>query len=172
MRPFLYLFLSSSVLLGQQSVNAELLRKIELMEQRIRALETELAELKAEAEAAQGAPAPTLPPMAEVLPSEGTSSADFLDRETRMPVSGYMDFHLNKPSGEPAIADMHRFVLLFGHSFNDRIQFWAELELEHALVSSEEESGELELEQAYIDFRLKPWLSLRSGIVLTPVGLI
>ncbi len=132
MRPFLYLFLSSSVLLGQQSVNAELLRKIELMEQRIRALETELAELKAEArgkpaeaeaEAAQGAPAPTLPPMAEVLPSEGTSSADFLDRETRMPVSGYMDFHVNKPSGEPAIADMHRFVLLFGHSFNDRIQF-------------------------------------------------
>ena len=111
-------------------------------------------------------------PMAEVLPSPGTSSADFTNREIRMPVSGYMDYHFNKPNGEPGTADFHRFVLLFGHSFNERIQFWSELELEHALVEGGEHSGELELEQAYLDFRIKPWLNVRSGIMLTPVGLI
>jgi hypothetical protein len=124
--------------------------------------------------AAQAAPLPVAEalPMAEVLPSEGTRSADFSSREFRMPVSGYMDYHFNKPDGQPGTADFHRFVLLFGHSFNDRIQFWSELELEHALVEGGEESGELELEQAYLDFRIKPWLNVRSGIMLAPVGLI
>jgi hypothetical protein len=89
-----------------------------------------------------------------------------------MPVSGFMDYHFNKPEDQPGIADMHRFVLLFGHSFNDRIQFWSELELEHALVEGGEESGELELEQAYLDFRVKPWLNFRGGVMLAPVGMI
>jgi hypothetical protein len=46
------------------------------------------------------------------------------------------------------------------------------LEIEHAFVEGAEESGELELEQAYLDFLLKPWLNVRTGIMLTPVGLI
>ncbi len=110
--------------------------------------------------------------MAEVIPTTGTRSADFYARETRMPFSGYMDYHFNKPEGEPGVADFHRFVLLFGHSFNHRIQFWSELELEHAFVEGGEEGGELELEQAYLDFLVKPWLNFRSGIMLAPVGLI
>jgi hypothetical protein len=111
-------------------------------------------------------------PMAEVLPSPGTESADFFSREVRMPVSGYMDYHFNKPNGEPGVGDFHRFVLLFGHSFNRRIQFWSELELEHAFVEGGEGTGELELEQAYLDFLVKPWLNFRAGVMLTPVGLI
>ncbi|MEX2301861.1 MAG: porin [Bryobacterales bacterium] len=177
----------------------ELLKRLDLLETRVRELEAELARLRgegtpqqAQAEAAQPvkdqpqavaavteapvpAPRPDVPrklPMAEVLPSPGSSSADFASQEIRMPISGYMDYHFNKPNGEPGTADFHRFVLLFGHSFNDRIQFWSELELEHALVEGGEPSGELELEQAYLDFRIKPWLNVRSGIMLTPVGLI
>src|SRR5262245_53127993 len=46
------------------------------------------------------------------------------EEEERLPVAGYMDFHLNKPQGEPAQLDFHRFVLLFGHSFSNRIKFW------------------------------------------------
>jgi len=92
--------------------------------------------------------------------------------ESRLPFSGYMDFHFNKPRGEPGQLDFHRFVLLFGHSFSDRIKFWSELELEHALVEGREEKGELELEQAYLDFLLTPYLSFRGGILLAPVGLI
>lgn len=177
--------------------DAEMEKRLELLEQRIVQLESllkkggseptpELAERVPEPPpqpAQQQAPAAPSPapttavafadkPMAEVL-SDGTAGAgDYLSRELRMPVSGYMDYHFNKPEDQPGIADMHRFVLLFGHSFNDRIQFWSELELEHALVEGGEESGELELEQAYLDFRVKPWLNFRGGVMLAPVGMI
>jgi hypothetical protein len=83
-----------------------------------------------------------------------------------------MDFHFNKPQGEPAQLDFHRFVLLFGHSFSNRIKFWSELEVEHALVEGREEKGELELEQAYLDFLIKPYFNFRAGMLLAPVGLI
>jgi hypothetical protein len=175
---------------------AVLLRRMEVLEARVRELEAQLAAMKAgpgghaeqpappqAAEAAlASAAAEQIPqpaqasqralPMAEVLSGAGTASADFASREIRMPVSGYMDYHFNKPEGQPGRSDFHRFVLLFGHSFNERIQFWSELELEHALVEGGDENGELELEQAYLDFRLKPWLNVRSGIMLAPVGLI
>jgi hypothetical protein len=181
---------------AQPPGSADLLQRLDALEARVRELEAELVDLrgkeagqKGPTEAVQPEPgqpgplaaaieapaqqqAPRQLPMAEVLPSPGTSSADFASREFRMPVSGYMDYHFNKPGGEPGTADFHRFVLLFGHSFNDRIQFWSELELEHALVEGGESKGELELEQAYLDFRIKPWLTVRSGIMLTPVGLI
>jgi Phosphate-selective porin O and P len=170
-------------------------RRMELLEARVLELEAELAAWRAEkgdraeqtaavgqtehtpaaAEPEEQQPVEAAQPklaMAEVLPREGTQSADFTSSEMRMPVSGYMDYHFNKPQGQPSTADFHRFVLLFGHSFNERIQFWSELELEHALVEGGEENGELELEQAYLDFRLKPWLNLRSGVMLAPVGLI
>ena len=65
-----------------------------------------------------------------------------------------MDFHFNKAEGEDGVLDFHRFVLLFNHSFTDRLRFVGELELEHAFVEGLEEAGELELEQAYLDFLL------------------
>jgi hypothetical protein len=89
------------------------------------------------------------------------------------PVSGYMDFHFNKPTdATPGVLDFHRFVLLFTHRFSDRLRVVSELELEHAVVEGLEEGGELELEQAYIDFLAKPWLNFRAGMLLVPVGII
>jgi hypothetical protein len=88
------------------------------------------------------------------------------------PVSGYMDFHVNKPTDLPATVDFHRFVLLFSHRFSDRLRFVGELELEHAVVEGLEEGGEIELEQAYIDFLAKPSLNFRAGMLLVPVGII
>src|SRR4029453_7026427 len=81
-------------------------------------------------------------------------------------------FHYNKPDEEDPLLDFHRFVLLFNHGFTDRLRFIGELELEHALVEGLEESGELELEQASPDFRPKPALNLRAGMLLAPVGII
>jgi len=89
------------------------------------------------------------------------------------PVSGYMDFHFNEPTdATPGILDFHRFVLLFTHQFSDRLRFVSELELEHAVVEGLEEGGELELEQAYIDFLATPALNFRAGMLLVPVGII
>jgi hypothetical protein len=87
-------------------------------------------------------------------------------------VSGYMDFHYNKDELADGRLDFHRFVLLFTHSFSDRIRFVSELELEHALVEGLEEAGELELEQAYLDFLLTRAFNVRAGMLLMPVGII
>jgi hypothetical protein len=92
--------------------------------------------------------------------------------EARLPVAGYMDFHANKESGDPFRPDFHRFVLLFGHSFSDRIKFWSEVEIEHALVEGGEETGEVAVEQAYLDFFVKPYFNLRAGMLLTPMGIV
>lgn len=88
------------------------------------------------------------------------------------PISGYMDFHYNKPEGLDGVLDFHRFVLIFQHSFSERIRFVGELEVEHALVEGLEEKGELELEQAYVDFLLTRGFNVRAGMLLVPVGII
>ena len=87
------------------------------------------------------------------------------------PISGYMDFHVNDAQHADPVLDFHRFVLLFTHSFSERVRFVSELELEHAVVSPETD-GELELEQAYVDFLLGRPFNLRAGMVLAPVGVI
>lgn len=88
------------------------------------------------------------------------------------PISGYMDFHLNKPEGGDPSLDFHRFVLILNHSFSSRIRFVGELEIEHAFVEGLEESGEVELEQAYIDFLITRSFNVRAGMLLVPIGII
>jgi hypothetical protein len=63
-------------------------------------------------------------------------------------------------------------VLLFAHRFSDRLRFVGELELEHGVVEGLEEGGELELEQAYIDFLVTSAVNFRAGMLLVPVGII
>ncbi len=87
-------------------------------------------------------------------------------------LSGYMEAHFNKVEDLPAEADFHRFVLMVGHRFSDLIKFWSEVEIEHAFVEGDEESGEVALEQAYVDLTFNRRANLRAGMVLIPVGII
>jgi hypothetical protein len=83
-----------------------------------------------------------------------------------------MEIHLNMVEDLPAEADLHRFVLMVGHSFSDRIKFWSEVEIEHAFLEGGEESGEVAVEQAYVDLAINRRFNVRAGMVLTPVGII
>src|SRR5580765_5226959 len=87
-------------------------------------------------------------------------------------LSGYMDFHFNKPELADGTLDFHRFVLLVTHRFSDRIRFVGELELENGFVEGLEQSDELELEQAYVDFLLSRRFNIRAGMLLMPIGII
>lgn len=89
-------------------------------------------------------------------------------------VSGYMEVHLNKEEHQPTQADLHRFVLMVGHRFSDRLKFWSEVEVEHAFVEVEggEETGEVAIEQAYMDLMVNRRFNLRAGMVLVPVGIV
>ncbi len=68
-------------------------------------------------------------------------------------------------------ADLRRFVLLFGHRFDDRLSFNSELEVEHAVASSDD-AGEVEVEQAFLDYRLPSGVAIRGGLFLMPLGLL
>ncbi len=92
-------------------------------------------------------------------------------REGIPTLSGYMEMHLNKVQDQPAAIDLHRFVLMIGHSFSDRLKFWSEVEVEHAFVEGAEQTGEVAVEQAYIDLMINRRLNLRAGMVLVPVGI-
>jgi hypothetical protein len=100
------------------------------------------------------------------------ASAQTPSREGVPTLSGYMEVHLNKEQDLPAEADLHRFVLMVGHTFTDRLKFWSEVEIEHAFVEGDEESGEVAIEQAYVDLLLARRLAVRAGMVLVPVGIV
>lgn len=87
-------------------------------------------------------------------------------------VSGYMELHYNNPDTQPGQLDFHRFVLLLTHAFSPRLRFTGELEVAHAVVEGLEEEGELELEQAYLDFLVSRSFNIRAGMMLIPVGII
>jgi len=158
-------------------------RRVRELEQINKQLEQRLARLEGTvvgpaAPASRAAPAESAGAVAEPAPAAAPSlpspspTATEAEEGVHLPFSGYMEWHVNKTRGETGQFDFHRFVLLFGHSFSSRIKFWSELELEHAFVEGGAEKGELELEQAYLDFYLKPAFNLRGGMVLAPVGLI
>jgi len=99
--------------------------------------------------------------------------ADWADKTT---IGGYGELHYNNLSGKGGASDkdevdFHRFVLFFGHEFSDDIRFFSELELEHS-IAGDEKNGEVELEQAYLDFDLNDQHTARAGLFLLPVGII
>lgn len=84
---------------------------------------------------------------------------------------GYGELTLNAPSNGPAIVDMRRFVLYFGHHFTENIRFYSEFEVEHA-ISSSTDQGEAEVEQAYLDGLVSRRVNLRGGVIIVPVGIV
>ncbi|MBV1885360.1 MAG: OprO/OprP family phosphate-selective porin [Gammaproteobacteria bacterium] len=91
-------------------------------------------------------------------------------------IGGYGELHYNnieKPVHEKAreTLDFHRFVLFLDHEFSDTVRFFSEVELEHS-IAGDDKSGEIELEQAYIEIDLQSNLALKAGLFLVPVGII
>jgi hypothetical protein len=89
-------------------------------------------------------------------------------------IGGYGELHYNSLDSKDEI-DFHRFVVFLGHRFSDSIRFFSELELEHSLVkdtSNASGPGEVELEQAYLDFDLSDAHTARAGLFLIPVGIM
>jgi len=100
--------------------------------------------------------------------------AEWFDKTT---IGGYGELHYNsldnqKDGGsDKDELDLHRFVLFFGHEFNEDLRFFSELEVEHAL-SGDGKSGEVELEQAYIEYDINDNVSAKGGVFLMPFGIL
>jgi hypothetical protein len=89
-------------------------------------------------------------------------------QESKLVVGGYGQIDYNQPisSGEfqNGKLDVHRFVLLFGYQFTDRLQLVSEIEFEHV--------KEVYVEQAFLNYRISTGLNLRGGLLLIPMGII
>lgn len=78
---------------------------------------------------------------------------------------GYGEMHYNdtdKKGGTDQI-DFHRMVLGWSYIFDDRMSLHVEVDFEHATT-------EMELEFAYLDFRILDAINIRAGSMLMPVG--
>jgi len=103
---------------------------------------------------------------------ESSNSGDWMSRTS---IGGYGEHHFNHFEDKDDEVDAHRFVLFVGHQFSDTLRFFSELEVEHGLVEDTADGsgpGELELEQALIQWDFAANHSLTLGQFLIPVGIL
>jgi hypothetical protein len=85
-------------------------------------------------------------------------------------IGGYGEVHYNNLDSGNEI-DIHRFVVFLGHEFNQNLKFFSEVEIEHS-IAGEGKVGEVELEQAYVQWDYKPGHNGKAGVFLLPVGIL
>lgn len=91
-------------------------------------------------------------------------------------IGGYGELHHNRLEGHGGASDtdkmdFHRFVLFINHQYSDNLRLITELEIEHSLAG-EGKPGEVELEQAYVEYDINDKVSASVGLFLIPVGIL
>ncbi len=129
---------------------------------------------------AQAGDAPTTTELMQIIEAQQQQIDALSDQSgsstaSRVHLGGYGELHYNNLSLDDGThereIDFHRFVLFVGYDFSDRIRFYSELELEHALAG-EGKNGEVELEQAYVQFDIDRNSYVLGGLFLVPVGIL
>jgi len=97
---------------------------------------------------------------------------DFFEPKVTVGSYGELHYNYNKPETAESkqILDFHRFVLFFGYAWTEKWSFESEVELEHNIVDGDK--GELELEQAYVNYHYASYLGFQAGVLLVSAGLI
>ncbi|MFK7815901.1 MAG: porin [Gammaproteobacteria bacterium] len=102
-----------------------------------------------------------------------------LDAFEGISLGGYGEVHYNNLSADDSErdleeVDLHRFVLFIGKEFNDDLRFVSEFEIEHGGVESDGDplGGEVEIEQAYIEYDVNDKAQVRGGVFLVPTGIL
>ena len=149
----------------QQKTIEELKSKLEQTEEKVTATESKVKETEQKVEATADA---------VEQQTYGTSTAgSWADRTS---IGGYGELHYNNLKDQVGDNDLnrvdfHRFVLYFGHEFNDDIRMFSEIEIEHALAG-DGAPGEVELEQAWVELDMNNQHRLRAGLDILPIGII
>ncbi|HEY9098365.1 MAG TPA: porin [Thiobacillus sp.] len=174
--PFIRAALAAAVLstfATQAAADMSVEERLKAMETRMNALEAENQSLKGQIKTTEQQVAATNEQVEKVASKPTSGLASWAER-TR--IGGYGELHYNNLEGKGGASDkdeidFHRFVLFFGHTFNERTRFFSELEVEHS-IAGEGQKGEIELEQAYIEHDFTPNHRGKAGLFLLPVGII
>ncbi len=94
-------------------------------------------------------------------------------------IGGYGEVHYNNYDADDSDRDLeeidlHRFVLFIGKEFNDDLRFVSEFEIEHGGVEADGSplDGEVEIEQAFVEYDVNDSAQIRGGVFLQPVGIL
>ena len=138
--------------------------EVHLAMETIQQLKAELNELK-DAVKMQG----------EIQEASVSSIAKTAKKFEKLHIGGYGELHYNDTetdgNSKSKKVDAHRFVLYFGYDFTDKVRFRSEFELEHA-IAGEGQTGEIELEQMYVEVDMNDQTSIQTGVILVPVGIM
>ncbi len=168
--------------------DAALLKRIDTLEAQLRAMQDEIASVRADAatarqsadSAARSAQAASVaasaPPAAATTVAAAPAPAApyaFPQIGPNTVLSSYGEIQYARPTKatNQATADVGRFVIALAHSFDEKTRMAAEFEVEHA-VSSADDRGEAEVEQAYVEHDFTDTISGKAGLFLMPVGLL
>jgi|TARA_R110001599_G_scaffold353749_1_gene596322 hypothetical protein len=158
---------TASVSIYATPTSEDMWQKIQEQQTEIKALTTQLNETEIKISAAADA--------IENNVSAGSKLAAWAEKTT---VGGYGEMHYNNLDNQldggkddKDELDLHRFVLFFGHQFTDDVRFYSELEVEHS-ISGEGQVGEVEVEQAFVEWDYSETQSAKAGTFLMPVGIL
>ena len=111
----------------------------------------------------------------EIQEASVSSIAKTAKKFEKLHIGGYGELHYNDTetdgNSKSKKVDAHRFVLYFGYDFTDKVRFRSEFELEHA-IAGEGQTGEIELEQMYVEVDMNDQTSIQTGVILVPVGIM
>ncbi len=109
-----------------------------------------------------------------------------LDAFEGISLGGYGEVHYNNYDADDSDRDLeeidlHRFVLFIGKEFTDDLRLVTEVEIEHGGVQATDNDGtesrgtldgEVEIEQAFIEYDVNESTQVRGGVFLQPVGIL
>lgn len=163
-----------------EALRNELRAMRQAYEGRISALEGELTQLKSKGFVQQKS---SNEKIEETLKRAGPSFVDHSQRGTndfsnavrssvRMTLGGYFEFNYIDRGDRIGEFNQARAVVELSAQIHERIKFYSEVEFENGAVIEppEETGGEIELEQAYLDFEINKALNFRTGMLLVPLG--
>jgi hypothetical protein len=149
---------------AQAATQEDLEAKLNALAAQVTELQTELAEFRRQQTSSTAAATPTASAPGMAATQEPAKTVDWF---------GYGELNYSRPSDDSSAttADVGRFVLGASYRFDDKTRFVSELEVEHA-VSSADDPGEVEIEQAYIERRIGDSTFAKIGLFLIPVGML
>lgn len=138
----------------------------------IEKLNARLEALKAELQAVESRNSAGADSQQPAIDAAGTT-ASRAPAPSPLTVWGYGEINYNRPTNDSAQTrmDLRRAVVGLGYRFDDDTRFNSEFEIEHA-VASASDTGEVEVEQFYVDHTLTVSTNLKAGLFLIPMGLL
>jgi hypothetical protein len=155
---------------GTPSREAELAARLDRLATELESVKAQLAEMK---KAQLPATVVATPGVVNGVDQGGAMANSGAPAEPATVLTSYAEINYNHYQRQSANdgADMRRFVLGFQHRFDPKTKVVAELEVEHAIASADD-TGEIEVEQAYAERQLTDALAMRAGLFLIPAGLL